>query len=113
HSNANFTHEGDELRSFIASQKNLVVVCGDRHWQYMSIHPETGVREYSCWPASDKHAGGWQQSDFCEDYQKDLNVTGGFLSATAERADEVPTLTSRGHNPDGSVNSEDILTPQE
>ncbi len=84
HSNVEFTHEGDELREFIASQKNMVVVCGDRHWQYMSIHPQTGVREYSCGPASDKHAGGWQQSDFRPDYHKYLNVTGGFLSATVE-----------------------------
>lgn len=113
HSNANFTHEGDELRAFIASQKNLVVVCGDRHWQYMSIHPETGVREYSCGPASNKHAGGWQQSDFREDYHKYLNVTGGFLSATVERMDDVPTLTFRWHNSDGSVNFEDVLTPQQ
>jgi alkaline phosphatase D len=113
HSNANFTHEGDELRAFIASQKNLVVVCGDRHWQYMSVHPDTGVREYSCGPASNKHAGGWQQSDFREDYHKYLNVTGGFLSATVERTDEVPMLTFRWHNPDGSVNFEDKLTPQQ
>ena len=33
HSNANFSCEGDMLRKFISSQKNMVVVCGDRHWQ--------------------------------------------------------------------------------
>jgi alkaline phosphatase D len=37
----------------------MVVICGDRHWQYLSIHPKTGVREYSCGPASNQHSGGW------------------------------------------------------
>ncbi len=109
HSNVEFTHEGNELREFLASQKNMVVVCGDRHWQYLSIHPQTGVREYSCGPASDKHAGGWQQSDFREDYHRYLNVTGGFLSATVERVDDVPSLTFRWHDSDGTVNFEDSL----
>ena len=112
HSNAGFTHEGDELRAFISSQKNLVVVCGDRHWQYMSVHPATGVREYSCGPASNAHAGGWKPTDFREEYHKYLNVTGGFLSATVDRDGEAPTLTFRWHNPDGSVNFEDRLTTQ-
>ena len=109
HSNVDFTYEGDELREFIAAQGNMVVVCGDRHWQYMSIHPESGVREYSCGPASDAHAGGWQQSDYREDYHQYLNVTGGFLSGTVERQEGVPTLTFRWHDADGSVNHEDRL----
>ena len=37
----------------------------------------------------------------------------GFLSATVERTDDVPTLTFRWHNSDGSINFEDTLTPQE
>ena len=111
HSNKDFQTEGDELRKFIASQKNMVVVCGDRHWQYMSIHPETGVREYSCGPASDVHAGGWQQSDFREDYHQYLNVIGGFLSATVDPGDGKPTLTFRYHDVNGAVKYEDRLTP--
>ena len=110
HSNVEFTHEGNMLRDFIAKQKNMVVVCGDRHWQYMSVHPKTGVREYSCGPASDKHANGWNQSDFREDYHKYLNVIGGFLSATVERASGEPTLTFRYHDVQGKVKYEDKLT---
>ena len=109
HSNRVFKTEGDELRKFIAGQENLVVVCGDRHWQYMSIHPNTGVREYSCGPASDKHAGGWQQSDFRKDYHKYLNVIGGFLSATVEPGDQ-STLTFRYHDAKGKVRFTDKLT---
>ena len=103
HSNTNFKHEGDELRAFIAKQKNMVVVCGDRHWQYLSIHPKTGVREYSCGPASDKHAGGWKQSDFRKNYHRYLNVTGGFLSGTVERKGEKPALTFQWHDVKGKV----------
>ena len=108
HSNANFTHEGDELRRFLASQKNMFVICGDRHWQYMSVHPETGVREYSCGPASDGHAGGWKQDDYRAGTHRYLNVIGGFLSATVERGGEGPTLTLRYHDSEGRVQFEDV-----
>ena len=59
HSNKTYTYHGSRLREFIASQKNMVTVCGDRHWQYVSVDEATGLREYSCGPASDEHAGGW------------------------------------------------------
>jgi len=111
HSNAVFANEGRELREFIASQKNMVVVCGDRHWQYHSIDPDSGVREYSCGPASDEHAGGWRQSDFVETHHRYLNVIGGFLSATVERVDDKPTLTFRFHDSQGEVQFEDALSP--
>jgi len=109
HANKAFTHEGDELRKFIASQKNMVTVCGDRHWQYVSVHPKTKVREYSCGPASDKHAGGWQQEDNRPEYHQYLNVTGGFLSATVERVEDTPTLIFRHHGVDGNVLNKDRL----
>ncbi len=112
HSNQDFTHEGDEIRAFLASQKNMIVICGDRHWQYHSIHPKTGVREYSCGPASDKHAGGWKKSDFRDDYHRYLKVVGGFLAVTSERRDGKPTLAMRFHDVNGKVNFEDVLTAE-
>jgi alkaline phosphatase D len=112
HANKAFTHEGDELRRFIASQKNMVTVCGDRHWQYVSVHPETKVREYSCGPASDEHAGGWRQEDNRPDYHQYLNVTGGFLSAIVERVEDTPTLIFRHHDVDGNVLNEDRLVAE-
>ncbi|MEZ6110618.1 MAG: alkaline phosphatase D family protein [Pirellulaceae bacterium] len=110
HSNANFQHEGDEIRAFLAPLKNTVVVCGDRPWQYHSVHPETGVREFSCGPASDEHAGGWRQSDFRDDYHKYLNVIGGYLTGAVDRdADGHPTLTFRYHDVNGQVKYEHIV----
>jgi alkaline phosphatase D len=109
HSNKGFTHEGNELREFISRQRNMVVVCGDRHWQYVSVHPESGVREYCCGPVSNKHAGGWKQDDLRPSHHKYLNVVGGFLAATVERIDGRPTLTFRHYSVDGEVLNEDQL----
>lgn len=109
HANKGFQHEGRELRRFIATQKNMVVVCGDRHWQYVSVDPETSVREYSCGPASDSHAGGWKNEKRFPRHRY-LNVIGGFLSGTVERKGGVPTLTFRHHGVDGAVLHEDRLT---
>ena len=111
HSNKDFQHEGDELRKFISEQKNMYVICGDRHWQYVSVDEETGVREYSCGPASDKHAGGWS-NDMRLPEHRYLNVIGGFLAATVERVEGKPTLTFRHYSVDGEVLNEDRLTAQ-
>jgi alkaline phosphatase D len=117
HSNAGFQHEGRELREFLAAQKNTLVICGDRHWQYMSVDPATKLREYSVGAASDAHAGGWQQEDYRPDYHKFLRVAGGFLSVTVERPKvagtlRVPsaTITVRHHDVDGGVKHEDRWT---
>jgi len=69
HSNKGFTYEGDELREFISKQKDMYVICGDRHWQYVSVDAKTGVREYSCGPASNEHAGGWSNDKRYPEHQ--------------------------------------------
>ncbi|MFP6672688.1 MAG: alkaline phosphatase D family protein, partial [Pirellulaceae bacterium] len=58
HANQGFTHEGNLVRAWGGALKNFYVCCGDRHWQYMSIDPKTRLREFSCGPASNEHAGG-------------------------------------------------------
>ena len=79
HSNAAFATEGNEIRRWF--QKNLpdnfFICCGDRHWQYHSVHPETRLHEFSCGPASDKHAGGSPGED--KHYHRFHRVKGGFL----------------------------------
>lgn len=111
HANAGFKHEGDELRRFIASQKNMYVVCGDRHWQYVSVHLETGVREYSCGPASDQHAGGWSNDQRLPEHRY-LNVIGGFLAGLVERDNGRPHLIFRHYSVDGQILNEDRLEAQ-
>lgn len=109
HSNAAFRHEGEELRRFIGAKQRMVVICGDRHWQYHSVDPVYGVREYSCGPASNRHAGGWNPSDFVPRYHRFLKVAGGFLSATVDRNHGQPRLTLRFHAVDGTVRYQDVV----
>ena len=111
HSNLAFTHEGDELREFISKQKNMYVVCGDRNWQYVSVNAKTGVREYSCGPASDKHAGGWSDDMRYPEHQY-LSVIGGFLGVIVDRSQGEPTVTFRHYSVDGDILNEDRFTAQ-
>jgi alkaline phosphatase D len=110
HSNQVFAHEGDELRSFIASQDNMVVICGDRHWQYVSVDPETKVREYSCGPVSDRHASGRVLDTFIESHHLYYNPIGGFLAVTVERIDGVPTAIFRHYDVDGRIRFAERMT---
>jgi len=102
HANKAFTHEGDEIRKFIASQKNAYIVCGDRHWQYVAIDAKTGVKEFSCGATSDKHAGGWKEGNIQPEHQY-LKVKGGFLGITVSREKRIPVLKATHYSVDGKV----------
>ena len=106
HSNKDFRYEGSEIREFISKQRNMYVICGDRHWQYVSVDTDSGVREYSCGPASDKHAGGWTNDQRYPEHRY-LNVIGGFLAVTVDRLQGRPTVTFRHHGVDGDILNED------
>lgn len=101
HSNANWKHEGDELRKF-CSENNVIVICGDRHWQYHSIDDETGVHEYASGASSKDHAGGFSMDLRTPEHQH-LAIIGGFLSAEIDSKRGGPRLTFRHHRVDGSV----------
>lgn len=108
HANKQFTHEGNELRAFVASQKNMYIVTGDRHWQYVSVDSKTGAREYSCGPASDEHAGGYTMDQRRPEHRY-LNIVGGFLAGTVEREGGKPVLIFRHYSVDGKILNEDRL----
>ncbi len=107
HANDAFTTEARELRAFL-TEHDMIVICGDRHWQYVSVHEETGLREFATGAASDEHAGGWTPGDVRPEHRY-LNVVGGFLSVTAQRREDTPTLTLRNHGVDGEVLNETEL----
>ena len=108
HSNKGFTYEGNEIRSFIGKQKNMFVICGDRHWQYVSIDTKTGVKEYSCGPTTDLHAGGFNENMRTE-MHKYLKIRGGFLSVIVERQNGKPEITFRHYGTDGGIYNEDKI----
>ncbi len=90
HANEAFRWEGEWLRSFLGEQQ-VCVINGDRHWQYVSEDPETGVMEFSQGPGSDSHAQGWNQADVRPEHQF-LRVMGGFLAVSVHRPDGIPTI---------------------
>ena len=106
HANKGFTHEGDELRQFIADQGNMTIVCGDRHWQYASIDPTTGAREFSCGPASDKHASGYKES-MRIDMHRYLQIIGGFLAVDVQQIHGEATITFSHYGVDGSIQNQE------
>lgn len=103
HSNKAFAYEGNLFRNWtkLNGQRNLFVCCGDRHWQYISIDPASGLHEFSCGPASDVHAGGAPKVQ--PDWQIFRRVKGGFLSVHLFREKGRPTIAFRFHDVHGQV----------
>ena len=111
HANSGFEYEGDLIREFMAQQKNMVSVCGDRHWQYVSKDKETGLLEFSCGPGSHEHAGGWDQNDKRPEHIY-LNVVGGFMEGSISRVNGQAILIFRHYDPDGKLLNEYTLQPE-
>lgn len=110
HVAAGRAYEGTRLRQFLGQQRNLFVVCGDRHWQYVSEDPQTGVREYACGPTTDQHA-----TEIVNDDRRGveyIRFKGGFLSVSIRREAGVPVAIFRHHAVDGSVQNEDRQSGQ-
>jgi alkaline phosphatase D len=104
HSNVNFTYEGDIIRVFLAGQ-GMIVVCGDRHWQYASQDTKTGLFEYSCGPTTDEHSTPLKNDD--QSMIRYVGARGGFLSVAVERVDGEPRATFRHHDVKGKVVNEE------
>jgi len=82
HSNKAFFHEGQELRDFLAPMKNTYVICGDRHWQYCSKDPGTGLIELGCGPINDEHSYGGNPGK--HPTHRYFSGKGGFLGITVK-----------------------------
>ena len=52
-----YRHEADAFFAWLKEHKigPLTVICGDRHWQYHSIHP-SGIEEFACGALNDENA---------------------------------------------------------
>jgi alkaline phosphatase D len=76
---------------------NFFVVCGDRHWQYHSVDPGTGIHEFATGAASDAHSSGTPGESRI--YHRFHRVKGGFLSVHATAAG----ITFRHHGETGEI----------
>ena len=103
HANVGFQHEGDEFRRWAADNldDNFFVACGDRHWQYHSVDPKTGVQEFSSGPASDEHASG--SPGETDEYHRFHRVQGGFLSVNTKKEGDQSVIAFRFHAVNGDV----------
>ncbi|MCH7726501.1 MAG: alkaline phosphatase family protein [Planctomycetes bacterium] len=112
-----FRHERDEFFAWLKANgdvgKNFYVVCGDRHWQYHSIHP-SGVEEFSCGALVDANsrpgrkpgdAKGTDPKGLIKQVYSQKKPSGGFLLIeSAPASDKRPaTLTFRFHDERGAV----------
>jgi alkaline phosphatase D len=104
HANEGFHHEGERLRKFLKSIPGCFVINGDRHWQYHSVDPGTGLHEFGCGPASDAHAQGFSKK-LQEPWQDFLRIKGGFLSIRIQ-ADKAMLIH---HDVDGKTVHETVI----
>jgi alkaline phosphatase D len=111
HSNASFETEGRWLRQYLADH-NVFVINGDRHWQYVSVDPKTGLWEFSQGPVSDTHAQGWNPDNVKPEHRF-LRVKGGFLATKVYREDGIPIIKFMHYDVDGiMVHEEKIYAKQ-
>ena len=103
HANDGYKHEGDEIRNWLKEHvpDQFFVICGDRHWQYHSIHPQTGLNEFSVGPASDEHAGGTPGED--KIMHRFHRVKGGFLAVHITRKDHTAKIRFELRDVEGEV----------
>jgi alkaline phosphatase D len=109
--NKGFHHESAEVRSFLDTLPATYVICGDRHWQYVSREKEGGVTEFSCGPGSDSHAGGFSMNNRSPEHRF-LRIKGGFLSVEVDRDDDRPRISFRHHDVLGKVVHEETFSRQ-
>ena len=96
HANLNgFWHEAQEFLDWIKEKelKNIVLMCGDRHWQYHSIdrRNDRSTHEFSCGPTSDDHVQN--VPPLYDGLERPYSASrGGFVSVRYQPADRILTI---------------------
>jgi len=112
HGDGGYETEGREFRTWVKENRltNFITINGDRHWQYYSVDPETGMREYCTGAVTDSHSVKGTKQD--PRYHKFLRPLGGYLSVSLEGTEQAPMLAVRFHNVQGQTVHESLLTRQ-
>lgn len=109
-----FRHEAGEFLQWLQQQRltdSVMTFCGDRHWQYHSIHP-LGLQEFSCGALNDENAilgsfpGTANSTDPEGKIQQPFHYSkpsGGFLHVRiqSDTTTHQPELTITFHNDEG------------
>jgi len=101
-----FRHEANAFFAWLNENQinNLKLICGDRHWQYHSIHP-SGIEEFACGALNDENsrlgvAPGAQEGSDPQALVRQLYTSptpnGGFLQITAGEELAFEHFDSRG-----------------
>lgn len=93
HADPAFATEGREIRRWLRShvEGHVILMNGDRHWQYHSVDPETGLHEFGCGPASDAHAVPPSEGED-KRYHRFLRIKGGFVYARVNPGKDNPLV---------------------
>ena len=104
HANPAFAEEGHAFRLWLKEnvEGQVILMNGDRHWQYHSVDPETGVEEFGCGPASDEHAISPSRGED-ERYHRFLRVKGGFATVAVNPDDAEESLVIEHRDVNGAV----------
>ncbi len=97
-----YSEEFQRLHKIIADNE-MVALVGDRHWQYISRHPELGFWEFDPGPGSDAHAVKPRNLGGKPIYSLLNWEQGGFLHGKVAVEDGVPVLTLSHYVVDGSL----------
>src|SRR5262249_21932626 len=108
HGDGGYRWEGREFLEWLRDNKirNVIVVGGDRHWQFHSVDPISGTHEFGCGPVTDKHA---KADPPTSKIQRFVRGAGGFLSIRYTPGKTGGQLTARLHNVNGGSVHEHVL----
>lgn len=120
-----FRYERDAFFAWLDStglmKDNFYIICGDRHWQYHSIHP-SGLEEFSCGAIIDQNSrpGRLPGDPASTDPEGSLSVPfiqgdehwgGGFLLVDMSAAGGIPTLDFRFYDKNGDLRYSTLRIP--
>ncbi|MCD6597813.1 MAG: alkaline phosphatase D family protein [Bacteroidales bacterium] len=112
-----FRHEGDLFINWLKDNdflnKGFYFACGDRHWQYHSIHP-SGFEEFSCGALVDANSRAGRMPGDPSSTDPEAKIvqpyvqgkgenSGGFLFVRVKETDKVPTLSFEFYDEYGSL----------
>ena len=116
-----FRYEGEAIFKWLVDngflEKNLYIICGDRHWQYHAMHP-SGIEEFSTGALVDNNSrpgrlAGDPKSTDPEGMIKQFYIqgdresaSGGFLLVTTKRDGNIPIATFQYYDENGNILNE-------